>query len=76
MLEVTNELIYEVLKAVQRYLTAVRGDVGDLKQQMTAVRGHLVAIQQDVGNIYDRLGHLEGRADRIEIRLGLVEPAH
>jgi hypothetical protein len=51
MVEITNDLIYEVLKAVQRDVTAVRSDVSDLKHQMTAVRGHLVAIQQDVGNI-------------------------
>ena len=34
----------------------------------------MLAIQQDVANIYSHLGHLEDRVDRIEIRLGLVEP--
>lgn len=58
MAEVTNDLIFEVLKSVQRDVTMVRSDVADLKHQMNAVRTHLTAIQQDVGNIYNRLGHL------------------
>ena len=51
MTEVTNELIFEVLKAIQRDVSLVREDVTDLKQQMHAVRTHLTAIQQDIGNI-------------------------
>ncbi len=70
------DLVLEILKAIQRDLGLVRGDVGDLKQQMHAVRTHLTAIQQDTGNIYSRLGTLEDRVDRIEVRLGLVDPAH
>ncbi len=76
MIEITNELIYEVLKTVQRDGAVVRTDVSDLKHQMTSVRGHLFAIEQDVGNIYNRLGHLEDRVERVEVRLGLVDPAH
>lgn len=76
MTDVTNELMFEVLKAIQRELGLVRGDVSDLKQQMHAVRTHLTAIQQDTGNIYNRLGTLEDRVDRIETRLGLADPAH
>ena len=76
MIGATNDLIYDVLKAVQRDLSFVRMDVSDLKQQMNSVRGHLLAIEQDVGNIYSLLGHLEDRVERVEIRLGLVDPTH
>jgi hypothetical protein len=76
MVEATNDLLYEVLKVVQRDIGFVRNDVADLKLQMHSVRGHLTAIQQDVGNIYSRLGHLEDRVERVEVRLGLVDPAH
>jgi len=72
----SNDLIYDVLKAVQRDLSYVRTDVSDLKQQMNSVRGHLLAIQQDVGNIYIRLGHLEDRVERVKVRLVLVDPTH
>jgi hypothetical protein len=76
MSEASNDLIYDVLKAVQRDLSYVRTDVSDLKQQMNSVRGHLLAIQQDVGNIYIRLWHLEDRVERVEVRLVLVDPTH
>ena len=76
MAEITNELIYEVLKIVQRDGAAVRTDVIDLKHQMTSVRSHLLAIEQDVGNIYSRLSHLDDRVERVNVRLGLVDPAH
>lgn len=76
MTEITNELIYEVLKTVQRDGAAVRNDVADLKHQMTSVRGHLIAIEQDISNIYAKLGDHDDRLERIETRLGLLEPAH
>lgn len=75
MADVPNELMFEVLKSIHAELGFVRRDVGDLKHEMNAVRGHLSAIQQDTGNIYNR-GKLEERVDRIEVHLGLVEPAH
>lgn len=76
MANVTNDLLYEVLKAVQRDTTVLRNDVTDLKSQMTSVRGHLIAIEHDVANIYARLGDHDDRLERIETRLGLLEPAH
>lgn len=76
MIELTNDLIYEVLKTVQRDTTVLRSDVADLKNQMTSVRGHLLAIEQDVSNIYMKLGDHDDRLQRIETRLGLLDPAH
>lgn len=72
----TNDLLYEVLRAVQRDTIALLNDVTDLKSQMTSVRGYLIAIEQDVANIYARLGDHDDRLERIGTRLGLLEPAH
>ena len=74
MAEVTNELIYEVLKSMQSDLATVKHDVRELKSETQAIRGHLVATQQDVANIYAMLGRHEVRLDRIERRLELREP--
>ena len=38
MAEVTNELIFEVLKAVQARLVQVDGKVDEVKQEVQAVR--------------------------------------
>ena len=59
MAEVTNELIYEVLKAVQARLSNLEEGQRELRGQMQAVRGNLQArqtqmgaIQIDIGNLY------------------------
>ena len=77
MAEVTNELIYEVLKAVQARLGNLEEAARDTHMQFAAVRGDLRAIHAeigamkiDIGNLYEgqnainrRLGHIERRLD-------------
>jgi DNA anti-recombination protein RmuC len=74
MADITNELLYEDLRAVQRDLSEVKSSVGEVKLELNAVRGHLVSMQQDVHNIYGVLTRHEKRLDRIEHRLELSEP--
>jgi chromosome segregation ATPase len=73
--EVSNELIYEVLKQIQERGNGTDRKVDELKSEMQAFRGHLIALQQDVHNIYTVLARHDSRLDRIERRLQLVEPA-
>ena len=75
MAEVSNELIYEVLKQIQERGNGTDRKVDELKSEMQAFRGHLIALQQDVHNIYTVLARHDSRLDRIERRLQLVEPA-
>lgn len=74
MAEVTNDLIYEVLKQIQGRLAGVDHKVDELKAEMQAFRGHMVALQQDIHNVYTTLARHETRFDRIERRLGLIDP--
>ena len=76
MAEITNDLIYEVLKSMQGRLDRIDHTLVEVKSEIQAVRGHMLAIQQVVANIYSRLGNLEGRVDRIDVRLGLAEATH
>lgn len=76
MADVTNELLYDVLKSMQTRLGRMDGKLDEVKLELQAIRGHQVAIQQDVANIYNRLGHLDDRLERVNVRLGLVDPAH
>ncbi len=74
MAEVTNDLIYEVLKPLQRELAEVKNGIGEVKLELNAMRGHMISMQQDVHNIYGILSRQDARVERIERRLELSEP--
>ncbi|MCZ8087844.1 MAG: hypothetical protein O9257_11005 [Brevundimonas sp.] len=76
MAEVTNALMYEVLKTIQQQTQRMDLTLGEVKLELQAIRGHQLAIQQDISVIYPRLGSIELRFDSIERRLGSSEPAH
>lgn len=71
MADVSNELIFEVLKQVQQRLDKVDPKVDELKSEMNAMRGYLISMQQDVHNVYGILGRYDGRLEHIERRLEL-----
>jgi hypothetical protein len=76
MAQVTNELMFEVLKSIQQHTQRMDLTLGEVKLELQAIRGHQPAMQQDISVIYSRLGSIEQRVDRIERRLGLLEPAN
>ena len=76
MAEVTNALMYEVLKSIQQQTQRMDLTLGEVKLELQAIRGHQLAMQQDISVIYSRLGSIELRFDSIERRLGSSEPAH
>ena len=71
MADVSNELIYEVLKTLQRDVGEVKSSVGDVKSELKALRGHMISLQQEVHNIYGILGRHDLHLERIEQRLEL-----
>ena len=74
MAEVTNELIYEVLKQVQSDIAALlKESLRESNAALNAIRIHMVAMQQDIQNIYTTLTRHETRLDRIERRLEISE---
>jgi hypothetical protein len=80
MAEVTNELMYEVLKAVQARLEQVDGKADENKQDMQSLRTpilgihhDLLSIHQELGGIHSTLVRHEQRLDRIERRLELSD---
>lgn len=75
MTEVTNELMYELLKRMQADLTDVKDGVRELKLEVNAMRGTLVSVHQDIHNIYGILSGQSDRLARIERRLELHEMA-
>ena len=75
MADVTNEVMYELLKRFQQRFDKLDLSIGELKSEMQSMRGTLVSVQQDIHNIYGVLGRHETRLDRIENRLELRELA-
>ncbi|CAN0653024.1 SlyX protein [Nitratireductor aquimarinus] len=70
--DVTNELLYEVLKSMQGRLDKLEAGQSEIRQELISIRGHMIAIQQDTHNIYGMLGRHD---ERIERRLELRELA-
>jgi hypothetical protein len=62
MVEISNELIYEVLKNLQDRLGTLDGKMDEMHGELRAIRTHSMAVQQDVN-----------RLDRIEWRLQIAE---
>jgi tetrahydromethanopterin S-methyltransferase subunit G len=73
MAEVSNELIFEVLKQVQQRLDRVDHKIDEVKSELNALRGHQISMQQDLQNVYGILGRSDVRLDHIERRLELNE---
>ncbi|MBZ9741821.1 MULTISPECIES: hypothetical protein [unclassified Mesorhizobium] len=75
MSEVTNELMFELLKRVHHEIGELRQDVSETKRELNVMRGHMVATQSDIHNIYGILARQDDRLERIERRLDLRELA-
>jgi len=74
MADVTNELVYEVLKNLQTRIGNVESVTSELAHGQNAIRGYQASIQTDTNNIYSILTRIDQRLDRIE-RLELRELA-
>ena len=75
MAEITNELMYELLKRMQTDMHGLKDGQCEIKAEINAMRGTLVSVQQDIHNIYGILGDHSMRLDRIDRRLDLRELA-
>jgi chromosome segregation ATPase len=73
MAEVSNELLFEILKVLQRDLGETKSSINDVKTELNAIRGHMISLQQDIHNVYGILGRYDVRLERIEGRLELNE---
>jgi hypothetical protein len=72
MAEISDELIYEVVKQVQDRLVLLERKADGIKGEVIVIRLHSLAIQQYVGNIYTTLRRHDERLDRIERRLEIA----
>jgi septal ring factor EnvC (AmiA/AmiB activator) len=73
MTEVTNEIIFEVLKKIQADVAHIKGRVDDHDQQFIALREQLHGLQGDLLRIDRQAASVSHRLERIERRLELTE---
>jgi hypothetical protein len=75
MAEVTNELMYELLKKVHHRMDKLESGLGEVKHEIVAIRLQALGTQTDVSNIYAVTARIDQRLDRIEQRLEIRELA-
>ena len=76
MAEVTNELLFEVLKGIQNDVGLLKNGQRDIKDELIALRQHQHAAQGEINAVLSRLASIEGRMERMERRMNIIsEPA-
>ena len=76
MAEITNELMYETLKAIRDEVRGLREWRRDIQEELVAMRMHQHAAQGELNALLSRLGSVENQVDKINDRLELTsEPA-
>ncbi|OHV81145.1 hypothetical protein [Rhizobium sp. LCM 4573] len=75
MAEITNELMYELLKRMHAEIGNLREDHRGLRQDFISLRNHMHVMQGDMNNLHTTMAQVLVRLDRIENRLELRELA-
>ena len=73
MSEITNELIYEVLKNIQKRLDKHDHQFADLQRGMLQLREDVHSLRGDRIHYDKYFADIEARLDRVEKRLDLVD---
>jgi predicted nucleic acid-binding Zn-ribbon protein len=73
MVQITNELMYEVLKSVQAQVALIREDVNAIKARMTALDQRVGIVHTDMALFSERMDRMEGQMGRVETRLNLSD---
>ena len=75
MAEVTNEMMYELMKKIHQRMDRLENTLGEVKHEIVAMRLQALGTQTDINNIYSVTGRIDERLERIEQRLELRELA-
>ena len=75
MAEVTNELMYKLLKRMQADISGLKQGQRDHRDDILSLRNQMHSMQGDINSLRGSIGHIEDRLERIETRLDLRELA-
>lgn len=71
--EVTNELLFELLRSIQRTLARHGDDLREIKERLGIVETQIAGLGAQYASLSVRLDRIDARVERIEHRLDLVE---
>jgi hypothetical protein len=75
MAELTQELLFEVLRKIQREIATFKEGQRDVRQEIIGLRNYMHVMQGDINTMRGTMGQVLDRLDRIENRLELRELA-
>lgn len=70
---VTNELLFETLKAMQLKLSDIASDLHDVKTDMRGIKGHMASFMQSEVAQDNSIAVIQTQIDRIARRLEISE---
>lgn len=70
--KVTNDLLFEQLKAIQTKLGLMASDIADVKTDVRGVKAHMAAFLESEVAQDGAMAALQTRMERIERRLDLI----
>lgn len=73
MNEITNELIYEILKQLQTGMTEMKATLADHTRQLLRIRDDINNLRSDDLRIETMQTSMDARLERIERRLNLSD---
>ena len=71
--EVTNDLIYETLKTMQRTLGRLVDDVHDIKERLGILETQVAGLGNQYASLSNRFDRMDLRIERIERRRDLQD---
>ena len=75
MTDITQELMFELMKRIQSDLATLKDGQRDMRQDIVSLRNHMHVMQGDINNLHGSMAQVLTRLDRIENRLELRELA-
>jgi predicted nucleic acid-binding Zn-ribbon protein len=73
MAEITNELMFEQLKAIRSDMSVMKSDIREIRDELRAVKSHVAGLVQSDLNRDSAIASLTQRVERIERRLELTD---
>ena len=73
MSEVTNELMYEVLKEVRKDVSDLKQMRGEMREGFASIKGYMASFLKDQSILENRIAELEEEMDRVKRRLELSD---
>ena len=73
MTDETSNLIVEILRRLERRMDSLEARLGDVERQLILLRSDVHSLHGYQRLADERVASLEGRIDRIEKRLDLVD---